>query len=184
MTVFEVNPTTLMAECNLVTPMIDKIWGCTTTIEVTKVDAPDENGLVTYPGSVSFLPAPWLADTVIAANSSNPFLLITFANAASTVFEREHKEVPKFITPAENHAGVFILWAWGFGAGQVNATSFIFDPTNIDLEQFTSERHQAFIIPLVGVTRAAVLEGLPPPAFKTPQYPTRQTYRKSRTRSS
>jgi hypothetical protein len=60
-TAFEVNPMTLMAECNLVTPTIDKLQECTTTIEVTEVDAPDENGLVTYPGSVSFLPAPWLA---------------------------------------------------------------------------------------------------------------------------
>ncbi len=133
-TAFEINPTTLMAECNLVTPTIDKLQECTTTIEVTKVDAPDKNGLVTYPDSVSFLPAPWLVDAVIAANSSNPFLLITIANAAATVFNREHKEDPEYITPAENHAGDFILWAWEIGAGQVDATSFIFDPTDIDLE--------------------------------------------------
>jgi hypothetical protein len=130
---------------------------------VTKVDAPDKNGPVTYPGSVSFLPAPWLADAVIAANSSDPFLLITVAIAAATVFDREHEEDPEYITPAENHAGDFILWAWGIRAGQVNATSFIFDPTDIDLERFTSERHQACIIPLVGVTWAAVPGGLPPP---------------------
>ncbi len=80
-----------------------------TTIKVTKVDAPDKNGLVTYPGSVSFLPAPWLADAMIAANSSNPILLITVANAAATVFDREHKEDLEYITPAKNHAGDFIF---------------------------------------------------------------------------
>jgi hypothetical protein len=67
-TAFEVNPTTLMAQCNLVTPTIDKFRECRITIKVTKVDAPDKNGLITYPGSVSFFPAPWLVDTVIAAN--------------------------------------------------------------------------------------------------------------------
>jgi hypothetical protein len=135
---------------------------------MTEVDAPDKNGLITYPGSVSFLPAPWLADAVIAANSRDPFLLITCANAAATVFDREHEEDPEYITPAENHAGDFILWAWEIGAGQVNATSFIFNPTDIDLEGFTSERHQACIIPSVGVTWAAFLGGLPPPPAANP----------------
>ncbi len=63
-TVFEVNPLTLMAECNLVTPTINALRECTKATEVAEVEAPDENGLVTYPGSASFLPAPWLADTV------------------------------------------------------------------------------------------------------------------------
>jgi hypothetical protein len=76
-TAFEVSPTTIMADCNLVTPTIDALRECTTTIEVAEIEAPDENGLVTYPGSASFLPAPWFADAVIAANSSNPLLLIT-----------------------------------------------------------------------------------------------------------
>jgi hypothetical protein len=82
---FEVNPTTLMAECNLVTPTINELQECKTSTKVTKVDAPDKNGLVAYPGLVSFLPALWLADAVIAANSSDPFLLITIVNAAATV---------------------------------------------------------------------------------------------------
>ena len=89
-TVFEVKPLTLMVECNLVTPTIDALRECRTATEVAEVEVPDENGLVTYPGSASFLPAPWLADAVIAANSSDPFLLITVVNAAATVFDLEH----------------------------------------------------------------------------------------------
>ena len=72
-TIFEVNPLTLMVECNLVTLTIHALRECTTATKVAKVEVPDENGLVTYPGSSSFLPAPWLADAVIAASSSNPF---------------------------------------------------------------------------------------------------------------
>jgi hypothetical protein len=65
-TVFEVNPLTLMAECNLVSPTIlNALRECSTATEVAELEAPDENGLVTYPGSASFLPAPWLADAVV-----------------------------------------------------------------------------------------------------------------------
>jgi hypothetical protein len=85
--------------------------------------------LGTYPGSASFLPAPWLADAVIAANSSDPFFLITVVNTAARVFDLEHKEDENYITSAADHAGDFILWAWGIGADQVSAIHIIFDPT-------------------------------------------------------
>ncbi len=115
-TVFRVDLFTLMAECNLVTPTIGKLWECKAETEVAKVKAPEENGIVTYPGSASFLPAPWLANAVTAANSSNPFLLITTVNAAATGFDLEHKEDENYITTLADHAGNFILWAWGTGA--------------------------------------------------------------------
>jgi hypothetical protein len=152
-----------MVECNLVTPTINVLRECTTAIEVTKVEATDTNGLVTYPGSASFLPAPWLADAVIAANSSNPFLLITVVNAAATVYDKEHEEDEDYITSAADHAGDFFLWAWGIGAEQFRATRIIFDPTGIDLESFKIKRHQTCIIPSGGVTWAAVPGCLPPP---------------------
>ena len=38
-TVFEVNPPTLMAKCNLVTPTIGALCECTTAIEVAEVEA-------------------------------------------------------------------------------------------------------------------------------------------------
>jgi hypothetical protein len=115
-TVFEVDHLTLMVKCNLDTPKIDALWECTTATKVAKIEAPEENGIVTYPGSASFLPAPWLADAVIAENSSNPFLLITAVNAAATAFDVGHEEDENCITSAADHAGSFILWAWGIGA--------------------------------------------------------------------
>jgi hypothetical protein len=142
-TVFKVDHLTLMAECNLVTPTIDTLWECKTEIEVAKIEAPEENGIVTYPGSASFLPAPWLADAVIAANPSNPYLLLTTVNAAATAFNLKHKEDANHITTAGDHAGDFILWAWGIGADQVSAIGIIFDPKNSDLKRFRIERHQA-----------------------------------------
>jgi hypothetical protein len=145
-----------MADCNLVTPTIDALRECTTATKVAKIEAPNENGLVTYPGSATFLPAPWLAEAVIAANSSDPFLLIAIVNASAT-------EDEDYVTSAEDHAGDFLLWSWAVGAGRVSETSCIFDPTDIDLECFRVGRHQACIIPSGGVTWAAIPGGLPPP---------------------
>jgi len=99
---------------------------------------------------------------VVAANSSDPFLLITVINAAATAFDLEHEEDQNYITSAADHAGDFILWAWGIGADQVSAISIIFDPTDIDLERFKIERHQACITPSRGVAWAAVPGGLSP----------------------
>ena len=83
-TVFEVKPLTLMVECNLVTPTIDAPCECTTSTEVAEGEVPDENSLVTYPGSASFLLAPWLADAMIAVNSSDPFPLIM------VIYQQQH----------------------------------------------------------------------------------------------
>jgi hypothetical protein len=161
-TALEVNHLTLMADCNLVTPTINALRECTTATEVTEIEAPNENGLVTYPGSATFLPAPWLAEAVIAANSSDPFLLITIVNAAATAFDEKHEEDEEYITSAEDHAGDFLLWSWAVGAGRVSTTSCIFDPADIDLESFRIERHQACIIPSGGLTWAAI------PGFTSP----------------
>jgi hypothetical protein len=161
--VFEVNPLTLMAECNLVTPTIDALRECTTATEVAELEAPDENNLVTYPGSASFLPASWLADAVVEENSSDPFLLIVVVNSAAKAFDLEHEEDESYVTSAADHAGDFILWAWGIGAIRVSAISIFFDPTDIDLERFKIERHQVCMTPSRGVIWAAVPGGLPPP---------------------
>ena len=108
-----------------------------------------------YPGSASFLPVPWLADAVIAANSSDPFFLITVVNTTARVFDLEHKEDENYITSAADHAGDFILWAWGIGADQVSAIHIIFNPTDTDLECFKIERHQTCLFSSRGATWAA-----------------------------
>jgi len=43
----------LTAECNLVAPTIDALRECMTATEVAELEAPDKNGLVTYPGSAA-----------------------------------------------------------------------------------------------------------------------------------
>ncbi len=97
-TVFEVNPLTLMANCNLITPTINALCECTTATEVAELEAPDKNGLVTYPGSASFLPAPWLADAVVAANLSNLFLLIMVVNSLPAIGTHERQLFDKLLS--------------------------------------------------------------------------------------
>ncbi len=53
---------------------------------------------------------------MVEANSSNPFLLITVVIASATVFGLEKEEEENYVTSMADHAGDFILWAWGIGA--------------------------------------------------------------------
>ncbi len=120
----------------MITPTIDELQECSNEDEVKAVNTPAEGGLVTYPGSASFLPAPWLRDTVISSGTSNYTKLIAEVNAAAFEFDAEHEEDENYITTAAVHAANFILWAWGAGNGLATATKMTFDPNDKDLEQF------------------------------------------------
>jgi hypothetical protein len=138
----KINSKQLVANCNLVTPTIDELCECKTADKVSAIKAPNETGLMTYPGSASFLAAPWLVNTVTAANSSNPFHLIAVVNAAAKTFNKEHYADAEYITKGTNNAGDFIFWAWGVGAGRVTKTSFSIDPKDTNLELFKTQHHQ------------------------------------------
>ncbi len=144
-TAIEVNFKELMANCNLVTPTIEELSKCKTASKVSELEAPNKTGLVTYPGSASFLAAPWLVNTVMAANSSDPFHLIAIVNAAAKNFDEEHDADAEYITKATDNAVDFILWAWGVGAGRVTKTSFSINPNDTNLKPFKTQHHQACI---------------------------------------
>jgi hypothetical protein len=111
-TAIEVNFKELVANCNLVTPTIEELSKCKTASKVSELKAPNKTGLVTYPGSASFLAAPWLVNTVMAANSSDSFHLIAIVNAAAKTFNEEHDADAEYITKVADNAEDFILWAW------------------------------------------------------------------------
>jgi hypothetical protein len=113
----QVNDATCVADCPLITPTIDKIRKCSSAVEIADIAAPDKNGLVTYPGAASFLPAPWLLNTVVEASSSNPFILISKLIEAAKAFDQDHDSDEEYTTLAVNHVDDFILWAWGVRAG-------------------------------------------------------------------
>jgi hypothetical protein len=105
---FVFDPSTLIADCPLVPQTIDALHKCKAAIKVEEIEAPSKSGLVAYPEPASFLPAPWLADAVTAANSSIPFNLITVINKVATAFDQEHNNNKNSITSVAEHSGDFI----------------------------------------------------------------------------
>jgi hypothetical protein len=144
-TAFIVDKQSLLNPCNLITPTIDKLQECSNEDKVNMINAPDDDGAVTYPGSASFFPAPWLSDTVLSSGTSDHAKLIPAVNAAAIKFDTEHTGGANYITTAADHAADFILWAWGAGKGRATATRLTFNPNNNNLEQFKNERHQQCI---------------------------------------
>jgi hypothetical protein len=86
------------------------------------------------------LPAPWLVDTLTAANSSDPFLLITVVNAAAAAFGQENDDDKNYMTSVTDQAGDFFLWVWGIGSGRITATNITFNLTGTNLEHFKIKR--------------------------------------------
>jgi hypothetical protein len=144
-TAFIIDKQSLLKTCNLITPTINELQECSNKDEVNAINAPDDDGAVTYSGSASFFPAPWLSNMVLSLGTSNHAKLIPAVNAAAIEFDTEHAGNANYITTVADHAADFILWAWGAGKGQATATRLTFDPNKDDLEQFKNEQHQQCI---------------------------------------
>ena len=100
---------------------------------------------VTYPGSSSFLAAPWLVDVIMNVGTSNPAKLIPTVNKAAIKFDATHDNDEAYITKAANQANDFILWAWGIKENKVTSAKLMIDPHGLDLERFCLERHHSCI---------------------------------------
>jgi hypothetical protein len=70
-----VDKQSLLTRNNLVTPTIDELSKCFDKNDVNAVATPTTRE-VTYPGSSSFLAAPWLVDVIMDAGTSDPAKLI------------------------------------------------------------------------------------------------------------
>ena len=141
-----VNKQSILNPCDLVTPTIDELQECSNEDDVNNIAAPEDGGAVTYPGASTFFPAPWLADTIMSAGTSEASKLIPAVNAAAFEFDAEHAENPEYITDAATHAGDFILWAWGVKEGRVSKVRLAMDPNDPDLERHRNERHQSCLL--------------------------------------
>jgi hypothetical protein len=134
-TTFIIDKQSLLNPCNLITPTINELQECSNEDKVNTINALDDDGAVTYPGSASFFPAPWLSDTVLSSGTSDHAKLIPAVNAAAIKFNANHSGNASYITTAADHAADFILWAWGAEKGRATATRLTFGPNDDDLEQ-------------------------------------------------
>ena len=121
---------------------------------------PTEPGEVTYPGSASFLPAPWLVDVIMGANTSDPTTLIPMVNSAAIEYDEIHENDRSYVTNASNQADDFILWAWGIKENRVTSAKLTIDPNDPDVERFHLDRHWSCISQTQWNN---IPDGLPPP---------------------
>mmetsp|Transcript_12865 Transcript_12865/g.27933 ORF Transcript_12865/g.27933 Transcript_12865/m.27933 type:complete len:153 (-) Transcript_12865:66-524(-) len=56
------NESQAVLDCNIHTPTLDEIEECTTKEDVRALEPPGNLAPVTYEGSASFIPAPWLTE--------------------------------------------------------------------------------------------------------------------------
>ncbi len=117
----QLDPTLAPADCKLVTPTIVDFEACLTAQEVRDLQVPsaepENGGFYSYEGSNIMLPAPWLRDTILNADTQDPFELIPIVLIAAEAYDDAHNTVGG--GKAIIHADDFCSWAWGAGVGRV-----------------------------------------------------------------
>ena len=78
------------------------------------------------------LPAPWLRDTILNADTQDPFELIPIVLIASKAYDDAHNTVGG--GRAIIHADNFCSWAWGAGVGRVKESIIEVSADNAVLE--------------------------------------------------
>ena len=108
-----VHANTATENCNIATPTINAIIAYNTIATINNLPNPAATAAITFPGCVTFLPAPWLVKAVLKEKSSDPFSLILTTKIQATAFDTAREVNADFITKTSDHLGDFVLWAWG-----------------------------------------------------------------------
>jgi hypothetical protein len=85
------------------------------------------------------LSAPWLQDTILNADTQDPFELIPIALTAAKAYNNTHNTVGggKAIVHADN----FCSWAWGAGVGRIKESIIELNADGAELETYCCSRH-------------------------------------------
>jgi hypothetical protein len=93
----QLDPTLALADCKLVTPSIVDFEACLTAQDVRDLQVPsakpENGGLYSYKGSNIMLPAPWLRDTILNADTQDPFKLILIVLITAKEYDHAHNTV-------------------------------------------------------------------------------------------
>lgn len=143
----QIDLTSAVADSKLVTPSIEEFEACTTAQDVRDLPIPDiipgENEVYSYEGSNIMLPAPWLRDTIMNADTLDPFELIPIVIAAAKTYDEAHNTTDA--DRAAVHADDFCSWAWGAGVGRIQETLIEINADDAELESFRIARHNECI---------------------------------------
>jgi hypothetical protein len=144
-----VDETTLLATCNVTMPTYVSIIACIDKAEIKALAHPPPITAApsNFQCSASFLPAHWLLEAILNANSSNPAILILAASDAAAEFDNEFVMDNEY-TEGEEQLKNFAKWAWAAQARKITRTTYTVDPGNNELLDYHLQRHNFNIIPI------------------------------------
>ena len=167
-----VNEDAISDNIELTTPSSEDILACADVEELLNLDAPlaEENAdTITFRGGNTFLPPPWLLDTVLDARTDNPYELILAAKAGAARFnEQQLAANPTYIPNTDITINEFVMWAWAVKKDLIPHTGYFFDPNDTDLENYQTHRHHQCILSLPPQPPAMAGAGGMPPNFNVP----------------
>ncbi len=140
----QINVASAVSVCKMNTPTREELANCATADDIQNLplpdDQPDENGLFSYEGANIMIPAPWLRDAIINADSNDPFEIIPIAIAVAQAYDDAHPELPDE-NKAIVHADDFCSWAWGVGMNRVPEVRVDINADDIEMETYRASRH-------------------------------------------
>jgi hypothetical protein len=86
----------------IVVPSVQDLAGCESAKEVENIPAPKVNGVVGFEGSAIFIPGPVLRNSIVSANTKNPFELIAIITQVAQAFDLENELESTAVTHADN----------------------------------------------------------------------------------
>jgi hypothetical protein len=144
-----VNAVVASDTCSITTPSAEDILACTNLDELLLLQPPlaeETEETITYTGGTTFLPPPWLLNTVIDAHTDDPFKLILAAKQGAIQFNSNQlTDDPLYMANTNTTVNHFATWAWGIKRNFITPTSFFLDPYDIDVDNYHTLRHQLCI---------------------------------------
>ena len=89
------NERSAVESCNLITPILGELLACSASEDVEAIEDPAFDALVTFQCSTTFLPAPWLRDTILNSDTTRAYELIPLAVAAANKFCHTNEDYPE-----------------------------------------------------------------------------------------
>ena len=169
-----VNEVAIFDDIQLVTPSVNDIRACNTIEDLLNLHAPlveENDDTIIFRGTNTFLPPPWLLDTILNTRSDNPHDLIIAAKAGATRFDEQQLAAdPTHVSTTDVTLNEFVMWAWAVKHSLIPPTGYYLDANDEELETYQNYRHQQCILtlPPSPAAGAATPAGTPPTFTATP----------------
>ena len=97
-----INNSSLLAHVNIAMLLYSTIVACLDKAEIKGLAHPVANAARNLHDITSFLPAPWLLEAIVGANTNDPSLIILMASEFAAEFNNKHKNDVEYITGTED----------------------------------------------------------------------------------